>query len=191
MDENELVERARRGDREAFRELVERHQDDVFYLALGLLRNHDDAEDVVQDVFIRTYKKLDRFDGRSRLGTWLYRVTLNACRDHQRRRRFSQLQESIGLRPTAEDRWVERRPDADPERAAASGRLRADIAHALGRLTSAERDVFVLRQLNQLSIRETAEVTGRAEGTVKNLLFRALRRLRQELAVYRRAEEAT
>lgn len=191
MDETELVERARRGDREAFRELVERHQDDVFYLALGLLRNRDDAEDVVQDVFIRTYKKLDRFDGRSRLGTWLYRVTLNACRDHQRRHRFLALRESIGLKPAAEDRWVEGRPDADPERAAASGRLRADVAQALGRLTPAERDVFVLRQLNQLSIRETAEVTGRAEGTVKNLLFRALRRLRQELAVYRQPEEAT
>ncbi|HEX9733465.1 MAG TPA: sigma-70 family RNA polymerase sigma factor [Thermoanaerobaculia bacterium] len=124
MDENELVERARRGDREAFRELVERHQDDV-------------------------------------------------------------------PRPPDEERWVEHRPDADPERAAVSGRLRADVAHALGRLTPAERDVFVLRQLNQLSIRETAEVTGRAEGTVKNLLFRALRRLRRELAVYGRTEEAT
>ncbi len=191
MDEKELVERARRGGRDAFRQLVERHQDDVFYLALGLLRNRDDAEDVVQDVFIRTYKTLERFRGQARLATWLYRVTLNACRDFQRRRRFATLQESLGLVPRAESRWVEERADADPERAAASGELRREVARAVERLSPAERDVFVLRQYNQLSIRETAEITGRAEGTVKNLLFRALRKLQKELAVYREAEEAT
>ena len=191
MDEKELVERARQGDREAFRVLVERHQDDVFYLALGFLRNRDDAEDVVQEVFIRAYKSLDRFRGQAGLGTWLYRVTLNACRDHQRRRRFLTLQESIGLVPRAEERWVEERAEADPERVTHAGHLRRDIARALERLTPAERSVFVLRQLQQLSIRETAEVLGRAEGTVKNLLYRALRKLQKELAVYRAAEEAT
>ena len=190
MDETKLVELARQGDRDAFRQLVERHQDDVYYLALGLLRNPDDAEDVVQDVFIRAYRSLARFRARSRLSTWLYRVTLNACRDFQRRRRFAALQESIGLVPRAESRWVEERADADPERAAASGEMRQEVARAVGRLSPAERDVFVLRQYNQLSIRETAEITGRAEGTVKNLLFRALRKLQQELAGYREAEEA-
>jgi RNA polymerase sigma-70 factor (ECF subfamily) len=190
MDEEELVERARRGDRDAFRQLVERHQDDVFYLALGLLRNRDDAEDVVQDVFIRIYKSLGRFRGQARLSTWLYRVTLNACRDLQRKRRFTALQESLGLVPRAESRWREERADADPERAAASGEMRQDVARAVKRLSPAERDVFVLRQFNQLSIRETAEITGRAEGTVKNLLYRALRKLQKELAVYREAEEA-
>lgn len=190
MDEKELVERARRRDRDAFRQLVERHQDDVFYLALGLLRNRDDAEDVVQDVFIRTYKTLGRFRGQARLSTWLYRVTLNACRDWQRKRRFATLQESLGLVPRAESRWVEERADADPERAAASGEMRQEVARAVRRLSPAERDVFVLRQYNQLSIRETAAITGRAEGTVKNLLYRALRKLQKDLAVYREAEEA-
>ncbi len=191
MDERQLIERARQGDRGAFRELVERHQNDVFYLALGLLRNREDAEDVVQDVFIRAYKSLRRFRGDSGLGTWLYRVTLNACRDHQRKGRFMKLQQSLGLVPEPESRWVEERPDADPERLTAAGRLREDLARALERLSPAERDTFVLRHFNQLSTRETAAVTGRAEGTVKNLLFRALRKLRRELAVHREAEVTT
>lgn len=189
MDEQELVERARQGDREAFRQLVQRHQDDIYYLALGLLRHRSDAEDVVQDVFIRVYKTLGRFRGQARLGTWLYRVTLNACRDHQRKSRFAALQQSLGLIPEPEARWVEKRPDANPERATRSGELRQDIARAVGRLSPSERSVFVLRQFNQLSIRETAEITGRAEGTVKGLLFRALRKLQEDLAVHRGAEE--
>ncbi|MCG8460364.1 MAG: RNA polymerase sigma factor [Holophagales bacterium] len=183
--ERELLERARQGDREAFRALVERHQHEVYYLALGLLRDRDDAEDVAQEVFLRAYRSLSRFRGDSELGTWLYRVTLNACRDHQRKGRFMKLQQSLGWIDDPESRWVEERPGADPERVVGSGRLRRDLSRALGCLTPAERETFVLRQLQQLSIRQTAEVTGRAEGTVKNLLFRALRRLRSELGAYR------
>ncbi len=187
VDETLLVDRARQGDREAFRRLVELHRDNVYYAALGLLRNPDDAEDMVQEVFIRAYKSLDRFRGQARLGTWLYRVTLNACRDHQRKRRFVGLQQSLGLVKEPESKWVEERPDANPQRATASVRLRDDLGRALGRLSPAEREVFVLRQFNELSIHETAGVTGRAEGTVKALLFRAMRKLQRELAGYREA----
>ncbi len=190
MDEHDLVERSRHGDRQAFREIVERHQDEVFYLGLGLLRNRHDAEDLVQEVFIRAYRSLERFRGQASLGTWLYRIAVNACRDYQRRERFQALQESLGLTSDPE-RWVEERPDADPERAAASTELRRHVARAMRRLSPAERSVFVLRQFNQLSIRETAEVLGRAEGTVKNLLYRALQKLQKELAVYRDAEEVS
>lgn len=188
--ETELLDRARRGDREAFRRLVEAHQANVYYAALGLLRHSDDAEDVVQEVFIRAYKSLHRFRGRARLATWLYRVTLNACRDHQRKRRFAALQQSLGLLGDSESRWVEERADANPERSTASLRLRDDVDEAVQRLSPSERDVFVLRQIEQLSIKQTAEVTGRAEGTVKTLLFRALRKLQKELAVYREPGEA-
>lgn len=190
MDERALLESAQRGDRDAFRQLVERHQNDIFYLALGLLHNREDAADVVQEVFIKAYKSLSRFRGEARLGTWLYRVTLNACRDQQRKGRLMKLQQSLGLVAEPESRWVEERPEADPERLTASGRLREDIARAVQRLSPAERETFVLRQFNQLSIRETAAVMGRAEGTVKNLLFRALRKLQKELAMYREVEEA-
>lgn len=188
-NERELVEAARAGDREAFRVLVERHQGEVFYLALGVLRDPDDAQDVVQEVFIKAYRSLARFRGESRLGTWLYRLTLNACRDHQRKGRLMKLQHSLGLVAEPESRWVEERPDADPERRTAGGQLRQDLLRALGKLTPAERDTFVLRQFNQLTIRETARVTRRAEGTVKNLLFRALRKLQKELATHAPMEE--
>ncbi|MEM6797115.1 MAG: RNA polymerase sigma factor [Acidobacteriota bacterium] len=180
--ESELLERAQRGDRDAFRRLVEAHQSGVYRLALGLLRQPSDAEDVAQEVFLRAYRSLSRFRGDSGLGTWLYRVTLNACRDHQRKGRFMKLQQSLGLVAEPESRWVDERPEADPERSTRSGELRREITRALAALSPAERDTFVLRQMNQLSIRQTAEITGRAEGTVKNLLFRALRKLQKELA---------
>ena len=81
----DLVQQARRGDREAFRTLVERYQHKVTALATGMLRNRDDALDVVQDTFTKAYQSLDRFKGESSFYTWLYRITLNQCIDHQRR----------------------------------------------------------------------------------------------------------
>ena len=183
-----LVDRARAGDRQAFRAIVERHEADVLHLALGLLSHRHDAEDVVQEVFIRAYRSLESFRGDAGLGTWLYRITINASRDHQRREKWKAFQVSLGLSP-ASDRVAEGRPDADPERSALSREVNRDVARAMGRLSPAERRVFVLRQLRQLSVRETAEVLGRAEGTVKNLLFRALAKLREELRGHRLVEE--
>ncbi|MCZ6507549.1 MAG: sigma-70 family RNA polymerase sigma factor [Acidobacteria bacterium] len=184
----DLVARARQGDRPAFREIVDRHQADVFHLALGLLARREDAEDVVQEVFIRAYRSLKSFRGEAGLGTWLYRITMNASRDHQRRHKWMALQESLGVVPDSA-RWADRHPDTDPERSTASREVRRDVGRALERLSATERRVFVLRHLRQLSVRETAQVLGRAEGTVKNLLFRALRKLRAELAAHRRVEE--
>src|SRR5262249_56611045 len=81
----ELVERARRGDRDAFRALVERYQRKVAALALGMLRNREDALDIVQDTFTKAYQNLDKFKGDSRFYTWIYRIGVNPCIDHQPR----------------------------------------------------------------------------------------------------------
>ena len=83
--DGELVERARQGDREAFRELVERYQRKIAALALGMLRNREDALDVVQETFTKAYQSLDRFKGDSSFYTWVYRIAVNLCIDHQRR----------------------------------------------------------------------------------------------------------
>ncbi|MBZ0111951.1 MAG: sigma-70 family RNA polymerase sigma factor [Thermoanaerobaculia bacterium] len=184
-----LVRRAARGDRQAFRAIVERHQGRVYRLALGLLANHGDAQDVVQEVFIRAYRSLKWFRGESGLGTWLYRITLNATRDLQRRRRWVILGSSVGLVPESQE-LVEWRADANPERSAASRQVSRDVRRALDALSKTERRVFVLRHVEQLSVKEAAEVLGRAEGTVKNLLFRALRKLRPLLDEHRPRKES-
>jgi RNA polymerase sigma-70 factor, ECF subfamily len=186
MDERELVERARQGDRDAFREIVERHKEQVYYLALGLTRDPDDAEDMVQEAFLKAYRSLGRFRGQARLSSWLYRITVNACHD-ARRRQGAVEAESLDAAAVDE---ADIRPASDPERSAESDRIRRAVDRAVLGLTSAERSVFVLRHHHELSTRETARVLRRAEGTVKNLLFRALRKLRRELAPYRDLEDA-
>lgn len=189
-DERALVDRARDGDRDAFRAIFDAHRDAVYRLALSLTRDPDTAEDVVQDVFLKAYRSLPRFRGDAKLGSWLYRITVNADRDRRRRARLRGFQVALGLRARPEEPWVEDRPDADPERRTAGRGLRRDVARAIDRLTPAERSVFILRQLEGRSIRDAAQILGRAEGTVKNLFFRALRRLRTDLAHHREGDPA-
>jgi len=186
MDEAErgLVERARRGDRGAFREIVEAHRGQLYSLALGLLRDRQDAEDAVQEAFLRAYRGLQGFRGGSKLGSWLYRITVNVCLESRRRRR-----PLAGDPPVADDpRLVEERPEADPQRRAASAGLRRAIDAAILRLSPLERAAFALRHDGGLPLAEIARVLGRAEGTVKAVLFRALRKLQRELRPWRAGE---
>jgi RNA polymerase sigma-70 factor (ECF subfamily) len=182
MDEARLVRRAQDGDREAFREIVDSHKKNVYWLALSYTRNHHDAEDLVQEVFLRAYRSIRRFRGDAKIGSWLYRITLNGCRDWGRRRpRHATEDDMVCAELPAEGL------EADPERSAASVALRAHIDRAVTRLTARERAVFVLRHERGLSTRETADVLERAEGTVKNLLFKALNKLRHDLTEVRQS----
>ncbi len=179
VDNTELIEHRARGDRETFRVIVEAEADRVYRIALGLMRDHHDAEEVVQEVFLRAYKAIDRFRGDAALSSWLYRITVNVAQDHRKRRQrwFQRLVSSDPL-PEAE----ERRPDGDPERLAAGSLLRSDIDRAVLALAERERTIFILRHDAGLKISEIATVLGRAEGTVKSLLHRAVRKLRTALA---------
>lgn len=184
MDDRDLAERARQGDRGAFHEIVESHKEQVYYLALGLTRHPEDAEDMVQETFLKAYRSLGRFRGQSKLSSWLYRIAVNVCHDARRRRADAEP-----LDAAAHDE-ADAHPASNPERLAASDRLRRAIDRAVLALTPAERSVFVLRHHQELSTRETARVLRRAEGTVKNLLFRALRKLRRELAPHCESADA-
>ena len=92
--DGELVQRAREGDRDAFRELVERYQRKIATLALGMLRNRDDALDVTQETFAKAYQSLDRFKGDASFYTWTYRIAVNLCIDHRRDRKSTRLNSS-------------------------------------------------------------------------------------------------
>jgi RNA polymerase sigma-70 factor (ECF subfamily) len=183
-DEKMLVERASGGDMSAFREIVEGFKHQIYSVALDFTGNHHDAEEVLQEVLMKVYRSLHKFRGDARLSTWLHRVTANTCLD--RRRRASPPTTSSEEIPLFAERLAAADPGSNPERSAESTRIREHIDTALAALTPLERSVFVLRNYSGLPIKEVARVLGRSEGTVKNMLWRALRKLQKELAFYRR-----
>ncbi|HQV30631.1 MAG TPA: RNA polymerase sigma factor [Calditrichia bacterium] len=184
--DTELVARLRQGDREAFRIFVKDHQQQVFYLALSLTGNKQDAEDLCQEVFLRAFKALARFRGESKLSTWLHRITVNQFLDHKRRKHMQTVSlsgsENPGEDNMAEIRKLESASKTDED--AQRSELRHHIEQAMEQLTPRERSVFVLRHYQELPLREIGEMLEIAEGTVKALLYRAIRRMQKELAFY-------
>ena len=183
-DERVLVEKARNGDMSAFQEIVERHQKQIYYLSLDFTGNHHDAEDVLQEVLIKAHRSLKTFRGNSRLSTWFHRITINTCIDLTRR--ASPLITSSEDVPGCCERLVEPSPNSNPEERTEAERIQTHIDEALQHLTPLERSVFVLRTYHQLPVKEAAQILGRSEGTVKNMLWRALRKLQKELSFYRK-----
>ncbi len=184
-DEQLLIDSARQGDTRAFRELVERSKINVYRLAYDMTGDRHDAEDLSQEVFIRAYRALQNFRGEAKWSTWLYRITMNVCMDHQRasKRRMVPYNDSDGDEHSSGG--IASAGMLSPERAAESGLLQGHIERALSSLTQQERTVFVLRHYHDLPLKQIAETMQIAEGTVKSYLFRAIRRLKKELAPYR------
>jgi RNA polymerase sigma-70 factor, ECF subfamily len=162
-----LVARARRGDRWAFEQLVERHQHRLFNLAARTLGSVDDAADAVQEAFIRAWLGLPRFRGGSLFSTWLYRITLNAAHDQRAKRRAEPLDE--------------RREVADPQDAFLTSELSGELQAALDELDEDYRIAVVLFDVLGCSYAEIAALTDVAEGTVKSRIFRGRSRLAERL----------
>ncbi len=181
-----LVAALRRRDADAFAALFDLYSDKIFRLAVGLLGDEDEAEGIVQDSFLRLFEKLDQFEGRSQLGTWLYRVAYNASIDRLRQRRPTQpLADEAGnaddspFMPAILTDWSQA-----PEALFDSGETQAQLEVAVGRLPERLRGAFVLREIEGLSTAETAVVLGISEGAVKVRLHRARLLLREELSGY-------
>jgi RNA polymerase sigma-70 factor, ECF subfamily len=169
-----FVERARRGDRRAFEQLVERHQQRLFTLAARTLGSADEAADAVQEAFIRAWLALDRFRGGSLFSTWLYRIALNAAHDQRLKRRAEPLDEQ--------------REPADPQDTFLASELSSALQAALNELEDEYRVAVVLYDVLGCSYVEIAQLTDVAEGTVKSRIFRGRSRL-AELLGTRTAEE--
>ncbi len=187
VDERELVRRLQAGDRDAFRDLVERHKRDVYALAYDLCGSREDAEDLSQDVFIKAFRAIGGFRADAKLGSWLYRITMNTHIDNTRRRPVQLV--SIDTPPAGApegDRVVALPPSpaAGPDTIAGAARFSADVELALDALSAQERGVFVLRHYHDMRIREIAASMSIADGTVKSILFRSIRKLRDRLAQY-------
>lgn len=164
----------------AFREIVERHKRRVYYLALDLSGNHHDAEDLTQEVFIKAYRALDRFRGEAQLHTWLYRITINTYLNTKRKKALAFMR----LRDDFEDATFEQESTPPPDDGVQKRIALQHIEAALKALSPKERSAFVLRHYHDMSIKEIAAVMDVAEGTIKSLLFRAVQKLRKELAFY-------
>lgn len=172
-EDRQLVEAFRRGEESAFSALVIKYREGVYRVARRMLGNHEDAADVTQDVFIRAHRALPRFDGRSQLYTWLYRITVNLCLDA--RGRMSRL-------PLVEEDDVHDSGGAAVIEDEAEGReIRRLVARAIAALPPRQRATVVLRLYQDLPYQEIARIMGCSEGTVKATMFAALRKLRRAL----------
>jgi len=167
-----MVERYVAGDLDAFDDLVRRHQDRVFAVCLRMLRDRDAALDAMQDTFVMLFRKADRYKAEAAFSTWLYRVTVNVCYDHLRRRRRRPIDP---LPDTTE------LPDTRTEDAYAAVEVRPAIEEALAGVSVEFRAAVVLVDLQGLSLETAADVLGVPIGTVKSRVFRGRRMLAEAL----------
>ena len=185
MDETEALTlaRARNGELEAFRSIVERHSAEVFRVAFRITRSEADAEDVVQDTFLKAYGELARFEARSSVRTWLHRIAANCSIDLIRKR--------ASLRTTADEDGALLRfpsPRPGPEREASGRELRARIDAALDTLTPVERVAFTLRHLEEQSIEDVCAALGQTPSAARHSVFRAVAKVRRALRPVLRVE---
>lgn len=185
IEEQVLIERARKGESAAFRELVERYQEKMYYFSLDLTGNHHDAEDLSQEVFIKAYRSLDRFRGDAKLSSWLYRIAVNTNINKHRKKAYSAMKTEENLDTMNWETYSGADVSGNPEEQARAVLLQKHIDEALNRLSMRERCVFVLRHYDDFALKDIAEIMGISNGTVKSTLFRALKKLQKELAFYR------
>ena len=174
-----VLARARDGDGDAFRVLVERHSHAAFRLAFRMIGNEQDAEDVVQESFLRAYRQLRHFESRSNFGTWLHRIVANCSMDLLRARQARRDQRH----PEPLDDIAEVLPagDPSPERSAHDAEIRRRIEDSMERLSPLERAAFTLRHYEGCSIEEIGNMLGLRTSAAKHSVFRAVRKLRVAL----------
>jgi RNA polymerase sigma-70 factor (ECF subfamily) len=187
------VERTLAGDRDAYRVLVERHSHNVFRLAYRMTGNRHDAEEVVQEAFLRGYQKLSQFAAKSNFGTWVYRIAANYAIDRMRQRQKeaarrelpkAEVVDGTEMDPLA--RVADEAPT--PERLTQSIELRKQMEQALAALSEAERTAFVMRHWEGCGIEEIAAVLKSSSNATKNTVFRAVQKLRHALQPFAEAK---
>lgn len=189
VGEADLVDGLRAGDAAAYRTFVDENSASVYGLALKLLGDEQEAEDVLQETFLSAFRAIDRFEGRSKLSTWLYRIAYNASLMHLRKRErmttFS-LDQPYGdeeqARPVAGDLLLDWSTVPDDRLLTAEARQEMD--RAIAQLPESLRSAFILRDIQGLSGAETAEILGISVQAVKNRLHRARLSLRDRLSSY-------
>jgi RNA polymerase sigma-70 factor, ECF subfamily len=185
LDDGALVARASQRDEAAFRLIMQRHNRRLYRVARAVLGNDADAEDVVQETYFRAFRHLDGFRGEARLSTWLTRIALNEALGRIRDQRpTTDLKHLDAINEQGESRVVflpSARQDSNPEASAARAEVRRLLERAVDQLPGPFRSVFVMRDIEEMSVEETASQLGLRPETVKTRLHRARRLLRQSL----------
>src|SRR5579872_4732035 len=177
-EEATLVRRVQARDEMAFRDIVERYQAKVFSIIYGILRNHNDAEDIAQQVFSKIYFSIQNFDFRSSLLTWIYKITVNECYDYLRKKRVRKLvyesdfTEEDAQRMQNTEAATDQGPPVDTQLA-----HRDLVLKLLAKLSAADRSLLMLKEVEGHSVEELSQMTGMNENTIKVKLFRARQKL--------------
>jgi RNA polymerase sigma-70 factor, ECF subfamily len=190
VDDTLLIREAQQGNTAAFEELVQQYDRAVLRLAIHLTGSQEDSQDIYQEAFLRAYINLPRFRFECSFYTWIYRIVTNLCLDHLRKtnsrgREVTTIVSRDGEEEEVLNRVSDHRPGASPERNLVGRELRRCILGALGRLSPRERMVFELKHYHGLKLRTVAGILNTTEGTIKNTLFRATHKLRNQLAEVR------
>jgi len=174
-DEQQMIQHVKDGNREAFRILVERHMKQAYNIAFGFVNNHDDAQDIAQESFVRVYQSIGEFRGDSGFGTWLYRIVANLSLNRLRKKKSSSFREiTLADDPPA--------PGLPPAGDLHQQDVRMHVERALHELPTLQRAVVILRHLNGLSTRQVSVILRCSEGTVKTHLHRGLKKMRSKLS---------
>ena len=180
MNQTAALGRAVQGDDDAFAMLVQQHSRRVFQLAFRMTRNEQDAEDIVQESFLRAYRQLGSFQARADFGTWLYRIVANCAVDLMRTRHHRVRRQTDAI-----DDDTPAAHDQTPERLARSAEARRLVESALSDLSALERAAFTLRHHEGRSIEEVCRILDLGQSAAKHAVFRAVRKLRVTLAPLR------
>ena len=195
--DHDLVQRVQAGDSAAFRTLFEKYHRRAFAVAMGVVKNEDDALDAVQEAFVKVHKNIHKFQGSSSFYTWLYRIVMNVSIDHVRRtsRRKSLDFDERALHEESEvagdGALVPSVTDANPGKTALRRELGGAIQAALQGLPEHHRAVIVLREIEGMSYEEMAEALEVPKGTIMSRLFHARKKMQTALAPYLEGEEAS
>ena len=184
VGERNLVERAKSGDQSAFRAIMEQHNRRLYRVARAVMKDDAEAEDVVQETYLSAFSNLSKFRGDSSLATWLTRIALNEALGRRRKQRATVTLESVETAQETSAQIVQfptMNTETDPERSAAQREIRKLLERAMDALPEPFRLVFVMRDVEEMSIGETASHLGIRPETVKTRLHRARRLLRQSL----------
>jgi len=185
-EDDALVERAKGGDMLAFQALFQKYNRRVYAVALGVVKRPEDANDIVQDAFIKVHKHLGSFQGASSFYTWLYRIVMNLGIDHVRKKRkIVEWGDDVPIEHAAGDRTlVPTVEGSNPGRSAVRRELSDKIAQALDTLPEYHRAVILLREVEGMSYEEIAEVLNVPKGTIMSRLFHARRKMQDQLQPY-------
>lgn len=178
MDEIALVKSAQEGDLDAFRQLFEENKYKIYANAYKYLRNKEDAEDILQDTFIKAYQSLDKFrtDADTSFTSWLYRISINSSIDYIRK---TKKMRDNHFDSDNIDNISSNHESFDPEHATRLRDVREKIDHVMNRLTAKQRMIFILKHYQQLSTQEIAEYMSCSQGSIKRQLFRAVSAMKE------------